>query len=223
MKRGFTILELLVVIVMIGVFSALALPQVGSWMTDRDVKNKAYEFMAEINDIKSKVSSGEYAMAMIHFTGNFENAYMKKYYMTPEQYNYNYRGDTYKGGNNIGTCDYNTSNMRYTSAGDYTSTDVRHWPNIHMCISKNGSKKGVLNQTNPDNGQRRSLSRVVFCSKTNSSTSGSDRCNTSNRIEHRYLVTWDINSNLTIYKYSLGKNRWCTTDGQCRSAGDFGL
>ena len=58
MKRGFTILELLVVIVMIGVFSALALPQVGSWMTDRDVKNKAYEFMAEINDIKSKVSSG---------------------------------------------------------------------------------------------------------------------------------------------------------------------
>ena len=52
MKKGFTILELLVVIVVLGVFSALALPQVGSWLTDRDVKNIWDRLGLEIDDVK---------------------------------------------------------------------------------------------------------------------------------------------------------------------------
>ena len=215
--KGFTLLELLVVIAILGVFTAIAYPNITKWITDREVKKEVYDFVAEINEMKSKVSNGEYALAMVHFTTpNFQYAYIKKYYMTTEDYIQNYSGNKA----NSQHCDYDTRNQRYHSAGTYTSESVRHWPNIHMCISKNGSKKGVLNQKNPDTGQSRSLSRVIFCSITNSTTSGSTRCNDNNKIDFRYMVTWDVFANLTVYKFNFKKNQWCTSK-TCRSYSEF--
>ena len=66
--KGFTLLELLVVIAILGVFTVIAYPNVTKWITDREVKKEVYDFVAEINEMKSKVSNGEYALAMIHFT-----------------------------------------------------------------------------------------------------------------------------------------------------------
>ena len=54
--KAFTILELLVVLAIIGVFSVVAYPNISNWITDREVKSEAYEFVAEINQIKSKVT-----------------------------------------------------------------------------------------------------------------------------------------------------------------------
>ena len=36
--RGFTILELLVVLAVIGVFAGIAYPNISNWITDRNVK-----------------------------------------------------------------------------------------------------------------------------------------------------------------------------------------
>ena len=215
--KAFTLLELLVVIAILGVFTVIAYPNISKWITDREVKKEVYDFVAEINQMKAKVTSGEYALAMVHFTTpNFQYANLKKYYMTTEDYIQNYSGSNA----NKQSCDYDTRNQRYHSDGTFTSESVRHWPNIHMCISKNGSKKGVLNQKNPDTDQRRSLSRVIFCSVTNSTTSGSTRCNDSNKIDHRYMVTWDVFANLTVYKFNFKKNQWCTGK-TCRSWSEF--
>ena len=52
--RGFTLLELLVVLAVLGVFSVIAYPNISNWITDREVRSEAYEFVAEINQIKSK-------------------------------------------------------------------------------------------------------------------------------------------------------------------------
>lgn len=220
--RGFTILELLVVLAVLGLFSAIAYPNISSWITDRKVRSETYKFIGEINEMKAKVTSGEYALAMVHFTTpNFQYAYMKKYYMTLDDYNYNYSGSNYVGGNNLYTCDYDTRNQRYQSAGTFTSTEIRHWPNIHMCISKDGTKKGVLNQKNPDTGQRRTLSRVIFCSVTNTTDANqSNRCNDNNKNDYRYMVTWDVFINLKVYKFNMKKNQWCS--GKiCRSMSEF--
>ena len=79
--KAFTLLELLVVIAILGVFTVIAYPNVTKWITDREVKKEVYDFVAEINEMKSKVSNGEYALAMVNFTTpNFQYAYMKKYY-----------------------------------------------------------------------------------------------------------------------------------------------
>ena len=53
-----------------------------------------YKFIGEINEMKAKVTSGEYALAMVRFTdynnGYFHYALMKKYYMTKDDFAYNY-------------------------------------------------------------------------------------------------------------------------------------
>ena len=215
--KAFTLLELLVVLAVLGVFSAIAYPNISNWITDREVRAEAYEFVAEINQIKSKVMSGEYALGMVHFsTPNFQKATLKKYYMSTEDYIQNYSGSR----SNWPHCDYDTRNQRYKSEGTLISDYIRHWPNIHLCISKNGSKKGILNDKNPEAGQSRSLGRVVFCSINNSSTSGSTRCNINNKIKSRYLVTWDQYTNLKVYKFNFKKNQWCN-EKKCRSNNEF--
>ena len=214
--QAFTILELLVVLAVIGVFAVIAYPNINSWITDRDVKDQTYKFVSEIKEMKSKVTSGEYALAMIHFTtANFQYAFMNKYFMTADDYSYNYSGSNYVGGNNIYTCDYSTSNQKYQSPTSFTSQEVRHWPNIHMCISKDGTKKGLLNQTNPSTGVRNSLGLVIFCSASNTTdANGSNRCNDTNKNDYRYMATWDVFVNLKVYKYNKGKDQWCA-DGTC--------
>ena len=227
-KNAFTIFELLVVLAVMGVFAAVAYPNISSWITDREVRSETYKFVAEIEQMKSKVTSGEYALAMVRFGGPTGHTYaqIEKRYMTREDYSYNYSGSNYVSGNKFYTCDYDTRNQKYTWDSDYNyvSEEIRHWPNIHMCISKDGIKRGVLNQKNPDTGQRNTLGRVIFCSITNTTpctgSNCSNRCNDTNKNDHRYMITWDAFTNLKVYKFNMKKNQWCINK-TCRSMSEF--
>ena len=46
--KAFTIIELLVVLAVIGVFTAIAYPNIMSWITDREVKKEVYETVTKI-------------------------------------------------------------------------------------------------------------------------------------------------------------------------------
>ena len=56
--KAFTLLELLVVLAVLGVFSAIAYPNITYWIHDREVRSEAYECVAEIKQIKAKMMSG---------------------------------------------------------------------------------------------------------------------------------------------------------------------
>ena len=119
-NRAFTILELLVVLAVIGVFSAIAYPNILSWITDRKVRSETYKFVAEIEQMKSKVTSGEYALAMGWFTEITKNnvrlqtAMLKKYYMNREDFAQNYPiSNMASGAKGYYNCDYNTRNQKY--------------------------------------------------------------------------------------------------------------
>ena len=79
--RGFTILELLVVLVVMGVFTAIAYPNISSWITDREVKKEVYETVAFIKERKAEVSSGTYGMTQIVLKPNIE-----VYTMSPQNF-----------------------------------------------------------------------------------------------------------------------------------------
>ncbi len=227
--KGFTLIELLVVLVVIGIFSIFAYPNITSWKTDRKVRGETYKFVAEIEQMKSKVTSGEYALAMVRFGGPTSHTYaqIEKRYMTRENFAQNYPiSNMASGSNSYWHCDYDTRNQQYTWDSDYNfvSQEIRHWPNIHMCISKDGTKRGVLNQKNPDTGERNSLSRIILCSVTNTTpcegSNCSNRCNDSNKNDHRYMITWDVFTNLKVYRFNMKKNQWCINK-TCRSMSEF--
>ena len=61
-SRGFTIIELLVVLAVMGVFAAIAYPNIMSWITDREVK-KEDSYKQIIHQILTK----EYGRSKIIF------------------------------------------------------------------------------------------------------------------------------------------------------------
>ena len=57
-KKGFTIIELLVVLVVIGVFSGIAYPNISNWITDRNVKKEAFEVITYLKERRNEVRKG---------------------------------------------------------------------------------------------------------------------------------------------------------------------
>ena len=80
-KNAFTILELLVVLAVIGVFSAVAYPNISNWIEDRNVKKEVYETVTFIKERKAEVTSGKYGMAQVLLNDNLE-----VYTMSPEDF-----------------------------------------------------------------------------------------------------------------------------------------
>ena len=71
-KNAFTILELLVVLAVIGVFSAIAYPNISNWITDRNVKKEVYETVTFIKERKAEVTSGKYGMIQVLLNDQLE-------------------------------------------------------------------------------------------------------------------------------------------------------
>ena len=80
-KNAFTILELLVVLAVIGVFSVVAYPKISNWIEDRNVKKEVYETVTFIKERKSEVTSGKYGMVQVLL-----NRQLQVFTMSPEDF-----------------------------------------------------------------------------------------------------------------------------------------
>ena len=64
-NNGFTIIEILAVVALIGILSAFAFPNIGKWITEREVKKEVYDVVSFIKERKSEVTSGKYGMTQL--------------------------------------------------------------------------------------------------------------------------------------------------------------
>ena len=224
-NRAFTILELLVVLAVIGVFSAIAYPNVSGWIADRNVKNAAFETVAFVKDRKSEVTSGKYGMTQILF-----NRQLQVFTMSPDKFIEIYKSTSspFSSHKQNYTCGFGdtagfTRQNQYDKEdfGPYVQeSDVHIYPSAWhnpmrtaVCITKDGSISYFRPNQNgriKDQSTGQMVDFFLFCSKSNSTESS---CKYNSNLEYRYMITLDRFQNMKVFKYNKNKNKWNKIDG----------
>ena len=64
-NKGFNVLELIVVLAIIGLISALAFPNISSWTKERETRNAAQRIKTLMTNINSQVQRGKYGFVQV--------------------------------------------------------------------------------------------------------------------------------------------------------------
>ena len=218
--KAFTIIELLVVLVIIGIFSAIAYPNVSSWIADREVRKEVYDVVNLIKERKSEVMNGKYGMVQIRLRPGVEiyNMSQDDFFNTYKNISANNRFKTNK------ICDYQwrgremSTFVRDRAAEMSLSVNSKEskvyvWPHTEavMCITKEGIIKFVkknLSEQDPNSCER--IEYFIFCSKTNTTQR---TCKRNIRKDYQYKITWNrIINQIKVYKYRKD-HEWVLIDG----------
>ena len=224
-NRAFTILELLVVLAVIGVFSAIAYPNVTGWIADRNVKNVAFETVAFVKDRKSEVTSGKYGMTQILF-----NRQLQIFTMSPDKFIEIYKSTSspFSSHKQNYTCGFGDT-AGFTRQNQYDKEDFGPYvqeSNVHIypsawhnpmrtavCITKDGSISYFRPNQNgriKDQSTGQMVDFFLFCSKSNSTERS---CKYNSNLEYRYMITLDRFQNMKVFRYNKNKNKWNRIDG----------
>ena len=224
-SNGFTIIELLVVLAVIGVFAGIAYPNISNWITDRNVKKEVYETVTFIKERKAEVTSGKYGMTQVLL-----NDQLEVFTMSPEKFSDIYKdfSSPYPSHKQNYTCGFSDT-AGFTIESKYSSHDfgvnasnsnVNVYPSAYhnpmrsaICITKDGSIDYYRpNQNFQVNGDAtgKKVDAFVFCSKSNTKDSW---CNYNSNYDFRYMITLDRFQNIKIFKYNKSKNKWMKIDG----------
>ena len=72
--KGFNILELIVVVVIIGVLSAVGYPKFNEWRKDRETRDAVIQIKSLIQGIYSQTQRGQYAFVQVHISEEADGA-----------------------------------------------------------------------------------------------------------------------------------------------------
>ena len=219
--RGFTILELLVVLVVMGVFTAIAYPNISSWITDREVKKEVYETVTFIKERKAEVTSGKYGMTQIvlkpnlevytmspqNFFNTYQNISSSSSYKTNKQCDYAWRQSGFSRNSSLETLSFpiNVSEVQVYPNGAHNPSGT------YLCITKDASIKFMqLRKTDRDPDTNQNVDMFVFCSNSNTTQS---TCKFDANYDFMYKLNIDNFQNIKVYKKNKKKNSWIKIDG----------
>jgi len=221
--KAFTLLELLVVIAILGIFTAIAYPNISKWITDREVKKEVYDTVNYIKDMKTLADSGQYGMVQLSLEPNLEvytmsnenyfNTY--KSISTNNSYKRNYQCNygTMQGGfqrnRNLETLKLSVSNND-SSVHVYPNA-AHNPPYAVLCLTKDNSisyMRARKTERDPESGKNVDI--FIFCSKSNSTQNS---CKYNARLDFMYKVTINKNANTKIYKLNNKNGQWKKIDG----------
>ena len=219
--RGFTILELLVVLAVLGVFTAIAYPNISSWITDREVKKEVYETVTFIKERKAEVTSGKYGMTQIvlkpnlevytmspqNFFNTYQNISSSSSYKTNKQCDYAWRQSGFSRKSSLETLSFpiNVSEVQVYPNGAHNPSAT------YLCITKDASIKFMqLRKTDRDPDTNQNVDMFVFCSNSNTTQS---TCKFDANYDFMYKLNIDNFQNIKVYKKNKKKNSWIKIDG----------
>ena len=206
--KGFTLLELLVVIVIISVVSAVGYPKFTSWKKDREIRYAAEKVANLLTSISTQAHRGSYPFVQFYIDPSGSKVEFITKGQTPQNYNTILnKGEELKCSDKAGNFDNNEFDK-------YDSEDEKIFVQIDevgtVCFSQNGTyfkKEGRLSSSDNPNVSiegRLSNNYVIICSKDNAAKTGK-KCATTkgDGLEKpAYLVEWSRFGNISKFKWS---------------------
>ena len=207
--KGFTLLELLVVIVIISVVSAVGYPKFTSWKKDREIRYAAEKVANLLTSISTQAQRGSYPFVQFYIDPSGSKVEFITKGQTPEKYN-SILNDGKKP-----ECSTDASGVFDNNEFDkYDSEDEKISVQMNLvgtvCFSQNGTyfkEEGKLHDSNNPNVSiegRLSNNYVIICSKDNAAATG-NKCATTkgDGLEKpAYLVEWSRFGNISKFKWS---------------------
>ena len=154
--KGFNLLELIIVVVIIGVISGVGYPRFNEWRIDRETRSDVYKIKSLFEGINAQVKRGQYAFVQVHIEEGLEEGKRKLFVtskgMQPAKLgNLIYDGTSSWWNNIDGRCNTDTSIVGYWDDDPSEGSDkieVRQikldnvattWVNTHaaVCFGKN--------------------------------------------------------------------------------------
>ena len=196
--KGFTILELLVVITIVAIVSATSYPSFMEWSEDRKVRKASEQIASMITNINTQLQRGNFQYVQFQIIpGGTSSTTIR----TKGIYQ-----DTYSEKINSGgiTCSKDNKYWDETVQEIVIDTQVHKDKEGAVCFSKDGTKflqtGSLKNQFILKINGEDEQDYVVVCGKSNS-------CDVTGAIEKpSYLVLWSRFG--TVSKYKRGKNDW---------------
>jgi prepilin-type N-terminal cleavage/methylation domain-containing protein len=221
--KGFTIIELLVVLAVIGVFVSFTYPNISNWIKDREVKKEVYDVVTFIKEKKQMVTNDKYGMIQLSLKPNLEI-----YTMSKVNFINTYRSissnSSFKKNNQ---CTYGTMQSGFVRnqsletlklSVSNNDSNVHVYPNAAhnpsntvLCLTRDNSISYMrLRKTERDAETGKTVDIFIFCSKSNSTQYS---CKYSANLDHMYKITISKNIKMKIYKKNKSKNSWVKIDG----------
>ena len=196
--KGFTILELLVVITIVAIVSAVGYPNFMEWSEDRKVRKASEQIASMLTNINTQLQRGnfQYVQFQIYGSGTSRRLITKGIYQ-----------DTYSAKmNSKGGIQCSKDNAYWDEVVQAIEIDVQaHTDKFGaVCFSKDGTKflqtGSLQNQFRLKINGEDEQDYVVVCGKSNS-------CDVTGTLEKpSYLVLWSRFG--TVTKYKRGKSDW---------------
>lgn len=202
--KGFTILELLVVITIVAIVSAVGYPNFMDWRKDREVRLAVEKVTTMLKSINTQAQRGNFAVVQLYVADGKDSTSFQTRGINQETE----ATVTNTPGQKI-NCSYNTSYWRISdSLVDSFTLDIKTQidPRGTVCFSKDtrhylSEDKLKQPQQNISVDGRIVNNYLIICSSD-------AKCPLSGWKDPTYLVEWNRFGNISKYKWNEKRNVW---------------
>ena len=207
-NKGFTLLELLIVLTIISVVSAIGLPNFNSWRSDREVRVAAVKLSDLFTEVYNHTQGSAYPFTQVLINSEESEIVVTGHGMSTDQYS----TVLYNNNNSRPTCEVGTKSDAWSDINirplrtdkvlfDFVDT-------VGICFSKRTSHYDVNAESTSFGTEA-----VILCLKAIMISNGFSECDLDD-IEREstnypaYQVEWSRFGNINMYKYNHGTNEW---------------